>query len=54
MVWKEVAYVLPLAAMRKILVISFDVKSWNLVKSMLKLMEMIIQMKKCHMQGVMK
>ena len=54
MIWNEVAYVLPLAAMRKILVISFDVKSWNLVKSMLKLMEMMIQMIKCQMQGVMR
>ena len=44
-------YVLLLTAMSlKILVISFGVNSWNLFKSMLKLMEMKIQMTKCHMK----
>ena len=45
-----IGYVLLLTTMSlKILVISFGVNSWNLFKSMLKLIEMMIEMTKCHM-----
>ena len=42
-----IGYVLPLTATSLIiLVINFDVKSWNLFKGMLKLMEMICKMER--------